>query len=127
MNCILTCLKRAAWLYGVLTRFITLHEFPGLDKEYVGLSVNANGVSEEKEINLDGENTTVNYVTQFTEAMSCDVVTLPARGGRFLALVESAAGANMKNKEVRKMLVKELRARHPELKKLKINDATLKS
>ena len=91
-------------------------EFPGSDKEYVGLSVNADGLSEPKQINLDGENSEVNYVTQFTDAMSCDIVTIPARGGKVLALVESAAGANMKNKEVRKMLVKELQAAQSDLK-----------
>lgn len=91
-------------------------EFPGSDKEYVGLSVNAGGQSDPQDMNIDGENTTVNYVNQFTEVMSCDIVTLPARGGKFLALVESAAGADMKNKEVRKMLVKELQAAQSDLK-----------
>lgn len=91
-------------------------EFPDSDKEYVGLSVNADGVSEEKEMEIDGETVVVNYVTQFTEAMSCDIVTFPARGGKALALVESAAGANMKKKEVRQMIVKRLQAAQSALK-----------
>lgn len=91
-------------------------EFPGSDKEYVGLSVNASGESDEKEISLEGETVSVNYVTRFTDAMSCDIVTLPARGGKFLALVESHMGANMRNKEVRTMLVKRLQATQSALK-----------
>jgi len=91
-------------------------EFPDSDKEYVGLSINAGGMSDEKEMMIDGRKQTVNYVSQFTEAMSCDIVTLPARGGKFLALVESAAGANLKNKEVRTMVVKTLQAAQSALK-----------
>jgi hypothetical protein len=91
-------------------------EFPGSDKEYVGLSVNANGNSEPRDMTLDGETVTANYVTQFTDAMSCDIVTLPARGGKFLTLVENAIGANIKNKEVRTMIVKRLQATQSALK-----------
>ncbi len=103
-------------------------EFPGSDREYVGLSVNASGESEPREMNLDGETVDTNYVTRFTEAMSCDIVTLPARGGKFLALVESAAGADMQNKEVAKMLVKELQAAQSDLKEAaKITDPEAKA
>jgi hypothetical protein len=48
--------------------------------------------------------------------MSCDIVTIPARGGKALALVESAAGANMRKKEVRNMIVKRLQAAQSALK-----------
>jgi hypothetical protein len=99
-------------------------EFPDSDKEYVGLSVNADGVSEEREMEIDGEPVVANYVTQFTDAMSCDIVTIPARGGKALALVESAAGANIRKKEVRKMIVKRLQAAQSALKEAaKIDDA----
>lgn len=75
-------------------------EFPGVDSEYVGLSINADGDVEDRTVQWEGETLQVNYVTRFRDAMSCDLVTSPARGGRFLALVESAAGANPKTKEV---------------------------
>lgn len=91
-------------------------EFPGSDQEYVGLSVNADGEVEERTMEIDGETVEVNYVTRFTDAMSCDIVTMPARGGKFLALVESAAGASLKNKEVRTMIVKRLKAAQSALK-----------
>lgn len=77
-------------------------EFPGLDAEYVGLSIHADGDWDEREIELEGERMTVKYVTRFTDAVSCDLVTSPARGGRILALVESAAGA-IATKEVDQM------------------------
>jgi len=69
------------------------NEFPNLESEYVGLSINADGEWEDRRVEWQGEFLDVNYVTQFKDAFSCDIVTSPARGGRFLALVESAAGA----------------------------------
>lgn len=68
-------------------------EFPGLDAEYVGLSIHADGDWDDRTIRYEGETLDVKYVTKFTDAVSCDLVTSPARGGRILALVESAAGA----------------------------------
>lgn len=91
-------------------------EFPGSGKEYVGLSVNAQGDSEPREMMVEGEMMDVNYVLGFVEARSCDMVTLPARGGRIVALVESVAGAQINNKEVRTMIVKRLRAAQAALK-----------
>lgn len=91
-------------------------EFPNADREYVGLSVNADGESEPRKINLEGEDAQVNYVTQFHNARSTDIVTLPARGGKALALVESSASADMQTKEVRTMLVKHLQAEQARLK-----------
>jgi hypothetical protein len=81
---------------GYLKALTALHyrdEFPGLDSEYVGLSINSNGERENRRIEWQGEKLDVNYVTRFVDAFSCDIVTSPARGGRFLALVESVAGA----------------------------------
>lgn len=69
-------------------------EFPGVDSEYVGLSIHADGDWEDRTVQWQGETLQVKYVTRFTDAVSCDLVTSPARGGRILALVESAAGAN---------------------------------
>lgn len=68
-------------------------DFPGLDAEYVGLSIYADGDWEDRTVQWEGESLQVKYVTRFTDAVSCDLVTTPARGGRILALVESAAGA----------------------------------
>jgi len=87
---------------GYLKALSSLHykdEFPGQESEYVGLSINADGEIEERRVEWQGEVLDVNYVTRFTDAFSCDIVTSPARGGRFLALVESAAGAKPKVKE----------------------------
>lgn len=79
-------------------------EFPGLDAEYVGLSIHADGDWDDRTIQVDGERLDVKYVTKFTDAVSCDLVTSPARGGRILALVESAAGAiDRQPKEVDQM------------------------
>ena len=68
--------------------------FPASETEYVGLSVNADGEAEPREMEVDGQIIEVNYVTAITEADSCDLVTTPARGGRGLAVIkEDKAGA----------------------------------
>ena len=86
-------------------------EFPDSNQEYVGLSINANGLREKRLVEVDGEKLEVNYVTEFTDVGSIDEVTTPARGGRFLAtLVESAAGAILKRTETQTMIVKKLKA-----------------
>lgn len=72
-------------------------EFPDSIEEYVGLSVNADGTTEERELFIEGEKMKVNYVTAFIQAASCDLVTTPARGGRILALVESIYGTDRTN------------------------------
>ncbi len=74
-------------------------EFPLSTDDYVGLSVNAAGDVIEKTVEVDGQPTEVNYVNKFTSAVSCDIVTVAGRGGRFLALVESAAGASTNKKQ----------------------------
>jgi hypothetical protein len=76
-----------------LTSLHYKEDFPGVDAEYIGLSVNADGDVEKRMVDWQGETLEVNYVTKFTDAASCDIVTTPARGGKFLALVESIAGA----------------------------------
>lgn len=85
-------------------------EFPGSEEQYVGLSVNADGQTEPRDIVVEGQQEQVNYVLTFTEAASCDLVTVPARGGKVLALVESAAGAIMPTKEESAMIIKTLKA-----------------
>lgn len=99
---------------GYLKALTSLHyrsEFPGLESEYVGLSINADGEVEDRRVEWEGELLDVNYVARFTDAVSCDIVTSPARGGRFLALVESAAGANPKQEgPMKKGLEKTLKA-----------------
>lgn len=95
-------------------------EFPDSFDEYIGLSVNTPGETEpqKREMVLEGEKVEVNYVTRFirTPHTSCDIVTVAGRGGKILALVESAAGPVMPHKEVRNMIVKELAAAQTALK-----------
>jgi hypothetical protein len=83
-------------------------EFPGLDKDYIGLSVNAYGDAEPRDMMIDGTTMEVNYVKKFVQAASCDMVTVAGRGGKILALVESVAGAGGQNQEVRSMIIKKL-------------------
>jgi hypothetical protein len=72
-------------------------EFPTLEEVYAGISINGDGDTEPREIN--GEDW--NYVVDVTELPRADVVTRPAREGKFLALVESIRSANPK--EAREM------------------------
>lgn len=79
----------ADWAIGLIKEAIAYNtRFP--DKTYVGISINADG--DVAPATVDGEQ--VNYVHRITEAFSADMVTKPARGGKFLALVESASGAS---------------------------------
>jgi hypothetical protein len=64
-------------------------DFPDSKDVYCGISINAGGVSEPGEV--DGM--AVNLISEITEAFSADIVTKPARGGKFLALVESRYGS----------------------------------
>jgi hypothetical protein len=92
-------------------------EMPESDREYVGLSITADGDREPRTMQVDDEVLDVKYVTAFTRVGSVDEVTDPARGGRFLAaLVESAAGAMMKRKETRMKLVERAKAAQSALK-----------
>ena len=78
---------------------------PAAEAEYVGLSINATGESERRDMTINGEPLTVNYVTAFVKDpfTSVDIVTVPARGGRFLALLESISGARKNKMEANKM------------------------
>lgn len=76
-------------------------EFPGLTEVYAGLSINGDGETEPRDIEVDGEDLEVLYVTTVTEC-GADVVTKPAREGRFLGLLESMRNAT-DPKEVRAM------------------------
>lgn len=62
-------------------------EFPDSNKEYVGLSIAADGKLEERTIRVDDEILDVKYVTEFTAVGSVDEVTSPARGGRFVQVL----------------------------------------
>jgi hypothetical protein len=75
--------------------------FPEDKDVYCGISINAGGVSHPGEV--DGEQ--VNMVTEIQEAFSADIVTKPARGGKFLALVESAMGAHRRRLPRRRVKV----------------------
>ena len=77
------------WALGLVKEAIDYNKkFP--DKVYVGISINADGDTSPNE--RDGQQ--VNDVTSITEAFSADMVTKPARGGKFLQLVESVQGAH---------------------------------
>lgn len=60
-------------------------QFPGSKDVFCGISINAGGISEPGEI----EGMEVNVVRQIDDAFSADIVTKPARGGRFMTLNES--------------------------------------
>jgi hypothetical protein len=57
--------------------------FPQSDRHYVGLSINASGVSRPGDIPGLGS---VNLIERIGDAFSADIVTRPARGGRFVAV-----------------------------------------
>lgn len=103
-------------------------DFPASDKEYVGISVNAIGESEPRKMMVGGQELDVNYVMRFAEgSRGADMVTLPARGGSFRALVEDIYGARP-NKEVKmKKLLKTLEASAKALKEaMALTDADLR-
>ncbi len=61
--------------------------FPGSKDVYAGLSINGGGVSHPGTL----RGMEVNMVTEIQEAFSADIVTKPARGGRFVALMREAS------------------------------------
>src|SRR3972149_1943112 len=60
--------------------------FPNSKDVYAGISINGGGLSHTGTI----RGIQVNVVTEIQEVFSADIVTKPARGGRFLALVQEA-------------------------------------
>jgi CYTH domain-containing protein len=84
----------ADWAIGLIREAISFNtRYP--NKTYVGISINADG--DVSPAIVDGEQ--VNYVHRITEAFSADMVTKPARGGKFLALVESQSGSHKPTKK----------------------------
>jgi hypothetical protein len=84
----------ADWALNLVREAIAYNQrFP--TQTYVGISINADGDVAPSTIN--GQS--VNYVHKITRVFSADMVTKPARGGKFLSLVESASGARQSNKE----------------------------
>ena len=84
-------------------------EMPASPEEYCGFSVAAAGESERRTVKVDGKYESVNYLTAFTAARSCDMVTTPARGGKILQLLESKRNLNpMEKKTVMKELHKQI-------------------
>jgi hypothetical protein len=76
------------WVIGLIKESVAYNQkFP--DKVYAGISINADGDVSPAQVN--GQD--VNYVHRITSVFSADVVTKPARGGKFLTLIESASGA----------------------------------
>ena len=80
-------------------------QFP--DKDFVGLSINANGDSEERDSDLveaiapkgavdklkkamEKGLSQVRYVTSISDAVSCDLVTEAGAGGRIISMLESS-------------------------------------
>jgi hypothetical protein len=65
-------------------------QFPAAKGVYAGISINADGTSHPGVLN----GMQVNMVTEIREAFSADIVTKPARGGKFLASArESVVGS----------------------------------
>lgn len=60
--------------------------YPGTKNVYCGISINGNGSSHPGTI----RGMAVNMVTAIREAFSADIVTKPARGGRFLTLMQES-------------------------------------
>ncbi len=98
-------------------------QFPNSQEVYAGLSINAAGVIAEDPLVIEGEDW--NQVIGFEQVMSADVVTRPARGGRFQKLLESVAyessnlsqsGESTMNK---KKLIASLREAKADLKEAK--------
>lgn len=82
-------------------------EFPDLQEVYAGLSINGDGETEPRDMTIDGEDVEMLYVIAVTEC-GADVVTRPAREGRFLGLLESMRNAT-DPKEAKSMLKKMIR------------------
>jgi len=61
--------------------------FPNEKDVFCGISINGGGVSHPDKIN----GMPVNMVTEIKEAFSADIVTKPARGGKFLAMMQESA------------------------------------
>lgn len=100
--------------------------YPDTDKVYCGLSINAGGDTKEGE--HDGEKW--KDVVRFTIAEGADAVTVPARGGKFEAVMESlreswkkndSKGVNAMKKKALNSLIEECKAA---LTKVKEGDAT---
>jgi hypothetical protein len=93
-------------------------EFPGQDREYVGISINAEASNyESRTMKIDGDEMKVNYVLGFkVPADSADMVTMPARGGAFLALVESIYGSRGSKEASMKKTLERLEAAQAALK-----------
>lgn len=84
-------------------------EFPSIDRDYCGLSVNGDGDAERRTMQVAGEDLLVNYVLAFTEeSESCDLVTTPARGGKVLASLKESNGAQTPVKKEESMKLKKL-------------------
>lgn len=84
------------------------------DKEFIGLSINANGAAEARPIEdviketsaqpillklndaMERGLTEVKVVRQITEAVSCDLVTEAGAGGKVLQILESEKGGSVK-------------------------------
>jgi hypothetical protein len=60
--------------------------FPQSKDVYCGISINGGGISHPGSV----KGVEVNMVTEIQEAFSADIVTMPARGGKFLAMIQEA-------------------------------------
>jgi hypothetical protein len=104
--------KQYEWARGLLRHAVQYsRNFP--DKDFVGLSINASGDAEERELEKVMESAPqsakvklvkakeqgierVRYVSTITEAVSCDLVTEAGAGGRILSMIESERTSNVK-------------------------------
>ena len=83
-------------------------EFPDNGREYCGFSVNGDGDAEPRDMVLAGESVRVNYVNSFTDdSESCDLVTMPARGGKAVSVIKESQvnpKENVMKKKIKKVL-----------------------
>ncbi|OPZ24627.1 MAG: hypothetical protein BWZ03_00102 [bacterium ADurb.BinA186] len=103
-------------------------KFP--DKDFVGLSINANGDAKEAAIDeilrsapegakfklskaLEAGITTVRVVSKIDEAISCDLVTEAGAGGRIIKMLEAE---NMNKEEMKKEAEKEIEKKEADKK-----------
>ncbi len=90
--------------------------FPNSKDVYCGISINGGGVSHPDRVG----GMPVNMVTEIKEAFSADIVTKPARGGKFLSVFQEAARV----REFKKQLALGISPKDAE-KRLRTTDRTV--
>jgi hypothetical protein len=104
--------KQYEWARGLFRHAVEFSKnFP--DKDFIGLSINASGDAEERDLSKVMESAPdtakvklvsareqgierVRYVSKISEAVSCDLVTEAGAGGRILSMIESERKTHVK-------------------------------